>query len=164
MHKCMLYSKIAKQILTIKEGVGGIQRWGKKGWNERVENRGWETNGGCSRASRHRVCVCVCVCLGRAQWESLGHGGRDQSFGASSTGNREDGEKGMGEGRHRVKGRDVVSFKFENLRGEEQQQRGGEEVSAEDRRGTKRRGGKRRGEEVRRGELRRRESRRGGER
>lgn len=47
---------------------------------------------------------------------------------------------------------------FENLRGEEQRQRGGEEVSGEKRRETKRRGGKRR-EEVRRGEL-----RRGGER
>lgn len=67
--------------------------------------------------------------------------------------------KGYGGRETEVKGRDAVSFKFENLRGEKQRQRGGKEVSGEERRGMKRRG-----EEVRRGELRRRELRRGGER
>lgn len=66
----------------------------------------------------------------------------------------------MGEGRQRVKGKDVVSFKFENLRGEEQWQRRGEEVSGEERRGMKWRGGKK---ERRRGEERRVEEKRGEE-
>lgn len=66
------------------------------------------------------MCVCASVCVGRAQWGGWGHGGRDQSIGASSTGNRDDGERmeeacgGKGD---RVKGRDVVSLEFENSAG-----------------------------------------------
>lgn len=41
-----------------------------------------------------RVCMCVCMCvLGGHSGGVWGHGRRDQSFGASSTGNREDGER-----------------------------------------------------------------------
>lgn len=76
---------------------------------------GQSPQGGCVCAR-----VCACVCVGRAQWGGWGHGGRDQSIGASSTGNRDDGERmeeacgGKGD---RVKGRDVVSLEFENSAG-----------------------------------------------
>ena len=48
---------------------------------------GQSPQGACESA-----CVCVRV-LGGHSGEGGGHGGRDQSFGASSTGNRDDGER-----------------------------------------------------------------------
>lgn len=67
-------------------------------------------------------CVCVCACLGRAQWGSLGAWRKgSELWGQLHREQRRWEEKewreGMGEGRERVKGRDVVSFEFENSAG-----------------------------------------------
>lgn len=114
-----------KCITNVKHQTGcGRRRWGKSERKSGKTEGGREGDRGCCGASHHRVDVCVreCVrvCVGRAQWGGWGHGGRDQSIGASSTGNRDDGERmeeacgGKGD---RVKGRDVVSLEFENSAG-----------------------------------------------
>lgn len=93
-----------------------VEKERKKEW----KNRGRETNRGCFGASRHRVCVCVCV-----SWEgTVGEfGGMEEgirALGPAPQGTEKMGREwreGMGEGRRRVKGRDVVSSEFENSAG-----------------------------------------------
>lgn len=84
---------------SIKQGES--ERWEKERKKE-WKNRGRETNRGCFGATRHRVHVSVHVFVsGGHSGDVGGHGGRDQSFGAGSTGNRDDGEwmEVLGEGR-----------------------------------------------------------------
>lgn len=67
----------------------------------------------------------MCVCA-RAQWESLGAWGKEsQLWGQLHREERTRGEnRGMGEGRTRVKGSDVVSLVFEISAGRDSKEGG----------------------------------------
>ena len=110
---------------------------------ERVEKqREGDKQGLLWGQSPQGVCVCVCV-----SWEgTVGEfGGMEEgirALGPAPQGTQKMGREwreGMGEGRRRVKGRDVVSSEFENSAGRDNEEGG--------RKRRQRRGEERRGEE-----------------
>ena len=78
---------------NLKHQTGcGRQRWRKRKRKSGKTEGGRQTGAALGPVATGCVCVCMCV-LGGHSGGVWGHGGRDQSFGASSTGNTEDGER-----------------------------------------------------------------------
>ena len=127
---------------NLKHQTGcGRQRWRKRKRKSGKTEGGRQTGAALGPVATGCVCVCVCV-----SWEgTVGEfGGMEEgirALGPAPQGTQKMGREwreGMGEGRRRVKGRDVVSSEFENSAGRDNEEGG---RKRRQRRGEERRGG-----------------------